>query len=119
MKNCRVGIWQFMKNTPSGLWKRVFKYCGIEKWFNSPGSHPGERRFKSGSRNHDFLKKGGSVETAVTGLSAITGAVSTLTTVVGDVFQMITSNPLLCVFAAAGLVSVGITVFCKLKRSAR
>lgn len=58
-------------------------------------------------------------ETVTGGLSAITGAVSTLTTVVGDVFQMIVSNPLLCVFAAAGLVSVGITVFRKLKRVSR
>ena len=52
-------------------------------------------------------------------MAAITGGVSTLTTVVGDVFQMITSNPLLCVFAAAGLLSVAIGVFRRLKRSAR
>nr|WP_325214327.1 hypothetical protein [uncultured Oscillibacter sp.] len=42
-----------------------------------------------------------------------------MTTIVGDVFQMITSNPLLCVYAAAGLLVVGIAVFRKLKRASR
>lgn len=61
--------------------------------------------------------KGGFLE--ATGITAITGAVSTITTMVGDVFSTITGNALLCVFAAAGLLGVGISVFRRLKRAAR
>lgn len=50
-------------------------------------------------------------------MSAITSATGTLTTLVGDIFTMITSNPLLCVFVAAGLLGVGIKVFRQLKRA--
>lgn len=52
-------------------------------------------------------------------MSAITGATNTITTLVGDIFDMITSNPLLCVFVAAGLLAVGIRVFKQLKRASR
>lgn len=52
-------------------------------------------------------------------MSAITGATSTITTLVGDIFTMITGNPLLCVFVAAGLLGVGISVFKKLKRASK
>lgn len=48
-------------------------------------------------------------ETA-TGISAILAGTSTITTLVGDVFTMITSNPLLSVFAACGLLGVGIAL---------
>ncbi len=50
-------------------------------------------------------------------MSAITAATGTITTLVGDIFTMITSNPLLCVFVAAGLLGVGIRVFRQLKRA--
>lgn len=48
-------------------------------------------------------------------MGAVTAAMSTITTVVGEVFTMITSNPLLCVFMAASLIGVGIAVFRKIK----
>ncbi len=50
-------------------------------------------------------------------MTAIVSGATTITTLVGNVFDMITSNPLLCVFAAAGLLGVGIGVFKKLKRA--
>ncbi len=55
----------------------------------------------------------------VTGLSAVIGATSTITTLVGEVFSMITANPLLCVFCAASLIGVGVSVFKRIKRAAR
>lgn len=54
-----------------------------------------------------------------TGLSAVLAGTSTITTLVGDVFDMITANPLLCVFVAASLLGVGISVFKRIKRAAR
>lgn len=52
-------------------------------------------------------------------MTAIVNGATTITTLVGNVFDMITSNPLLCVFAAAGLLSIGIGVFKRLKRAAK
>lgn len=52
------------------------------------------------------------------GISAITGGLSTLTTVVTEVFSMITGNALLAVFAAAGLLMVGIRIFRRLRSAA-
>ena len=45
----------------------------------------------------------------------MTSAVSTVGEMVSEVFTMITSNPLLCVFVAASLIGVGIAVFRKIK----
>lgn len=42
-----------------------------------------------------------------------------MTEMVGDVFDMIVANPLLCVFCAASLIGVGINVFKRIKRAAR
>ena len=52
-------------------------------------------------------------------MDAITTGVSTVTTLVGDVFGMITGNPVLTVFLGFGLVGGAIGVFRKLKSSAR
>lgn len=52
-------------------------------------------------------------------MESITGGMSTITTIVGDVFTLMTSNPLLCVFLAASLVGVGIAIFRKIKGAAR
>lgn len=49
------------------------------------------------------------------GMEAITGGVTSLGTVVTSVFGMITDNPLLVVFLAAGLIGTAIGVFKKLK----
>lgn len=52
-------------------------------------------------------------------MAALMAGTSTITTMVGDVFSLITGNALLCVFAAAGLLGVGISIFRRLKRAAR
>lgn len=52
-------------------------------------------------------------------MEAITTGVTTITTIIGDVFTIITSNALLATFAGAGLLSAGIGLFAKLKSSAR
>lgn len=49
------------------------------------------------------------------GMEAITGGVTSLGTVVTSVFGMITGNPLLVVFLAAGLIGTAVAVFKKLK----
>ena len=52
-------------------------------------------------------------------MAAITGSVSTVTQMVGEVFNMITGNPLLSVFVAASLIGVGISVFRRIKGASR
>ncbi len=52
-------------------------------------------------------------------MEAITTATATVISMVGTVFDAITGNALLAVYAAVGLICVGITVFAKLKRVAR
>lgn len=52
-------------------------------------------------------------------LTNILAQVASLTTVVGDVFSMITANAYLCFFAAVGLVVAAIRIFRKLKKAAR
>lgn len=58
-------------------------------------------------------------ETVVTGMESILSGVETITTVVGNVFTMITGNPLLAAFAGAGLLIVGVGVFGAIKGAAR
>lgn len=52
-------------------------------------------------------------------MDAILASTSTLTTLVGDVFDLMTANPLLTLFLAASLVGIGITLFKKIKRAAK
>lgn len=52
-------------------------------------------------------------------IDAIISAASTVTSMVGKVFDVITGNGLLAVYAAVGLICVGITVFARLKRVAK
>ena len=53
------------------------------------------------------------------GLATVLAGTSTITTLVGDVFDMIVSNPLLCIFVAASLIGVGISVFKRIKGASR
>lgn len=48
----------------------------------------------------------------------ITAQVTTLTTLVGNVFTVITGNAYLCVFAAAALLGVAVHVFKIIKSAA-
>lgn len=52
-------------------------------------------------------------------LANILDQITSLTTVVGDVFGMITANAYLSFFAAVGLVVAAIRIFRKLKKAAR
>lgn len=52
-------------------------------------------------------------------MTDILAAITNLTTVVGDVFTIITGNAYLCYFAAVGLVVAAVKIFKKLKRAAK
>ena len=58
-------------------------------------------------------------ETAVTGFAAITAAMPNLTTLMTNVWTMMTSNELLTLFLATSLLGVGVGVFRMIKRAAR
>ena len=47
------------------------------------------------------------------------GNMSSIETVVGDVWDVMTANPVLCVFICVSLLSIGFAVFRKAKRAAR
>ena len=51
-------------------------------------------------------------------LTTILEGTGTLTTLVGDVFDLLTANPLLSLFLAASLVGLGIGLFRRLRRAA-
>lgn len=55
----------------------------------------------------------------VTGMDAILAQLTNLTTVMGDVFTLITSNAYLAFFAAVGLIAAGVHVFRLVKGAAR
>lgn len=52
-------------------------------------------------------------------MDAIMSGLTTVTSLVGDIFTLMTSNAYLTVFFAAGLVTVGIGVFAALRNAAR
>lgn len=52
-------------------------------------------------------------------LAPVTSAMSTLVDVMGKVWEVMVANPLLVVFLAASLLSVGISIFKRVKRAAR
>lgn len=54
-----------------------------------------------------------------TAMDTILGQITTLTTVVGNVFSIIVGNAYLAYFAAVGLVVAAIKIFKKLKKAAR
>lgn len=64
--------------------------------------------------------KEGTAETAAsTTVATILGNTSTLATLVGDVWDIMTANPILTLFICAGLVTLGFSIFRKAKRAAR
>ena len=66
------------------------------------------------------LCKEGTAETAAsTTVATILGNTSTLATLVGDVWDIMTANPILTLFICAGLVTLGFSIFRKAKRAAR
>ena len=53
------------------------------------------------------------------GMTAILGSMSTLTSLMSSVWQVMTANPMLTVFLAASLLTVGISIFKRIKRAAK
>lgn len=56
---------------------------------------------------------------AASGMDSVMAAIPVISSLLSGVFDLMTGNPLLALFLAAGLVGVGITVFRKVKRAAR
>jgi hypothetical protein len=56
------------------------------------------------------------VSTVSSGMTEVTAGITSLGTIMGSVVTMITGNPILCVFLAASVVTLGIGLFRKLKR---
>ena len=54
-----------------------------------------------------------------TALAPIVSSIGTITELVGEVFTVMTSNPLLVVFLGGSLLTVGIRFFRKLKNAAK
>ena len=54
-----------------------------------------------------------------TTLAPVTTAMSTVVTVMGEVWEVMTANPLLVVFLAASLFGIGIRIFRKVKGAAK
>lgn len=51
--------------------------------------------------------------------TSITSGLSTVTSVFGEVWSLMTGNPLIMVFVGASLIGVGVGVFRKLRKSVR
>ena len=58
-------------------------------------------------------------ETVATGMDAILAGTSTLTKLVGDVFTLMTANPLLTLFLASSLIGLGVSLFRKLRKASK
>ncbi len=52
-------------------------------------------------------------------MPAVLAAVDTIASLLGKVWDLLTSNPLLTLFVAAGLLPVGIALFTSLRNAAR
>lgn len=52
-------------------------------------------------------------------IAPVTAGMRQLVGVMGDVWSVMTANPLMCVFLGASLFSVGVWVFVKVKRAAK
>lgn len=58
-------------------------------------------------------------EDSAGGVAAVTGAMTTMTSLVTSVFDMITGNPVLVLFLAAGVLGVAIRLTRRLMRAAK
>lgn len=57
--------------------------------------------------------------TGSSGMPAVLGAFETVTSLMNSVWTLMTSNPLLTLFLAAGLLSIGVQAFRQIKRAAK
>ncbi len=58
-------------------------------------------------------------EGAATGMAAVLGAMDTVTSLMGEVWTLMTSNPYLTLFVAAALIPIGVGIFRSIKNAAR
>lgn len=58
------------------------------------------------------------MEPVANGMTNILAQIDNITTLVGDVFELITGNAYLCFFAAAALVGVAVHIFRVIKSAA-
>lgn len=64
--------------------------------------------------------EGGILTTSATsGIDAVMGSMDTLVDLTGQVWTLMTSNPLLTLFLAVSLISVGVSVFSMIKNAAK
>ncbi len=54
-----------------------------------------------------------------TGMDAVLEATDTVASLMGKVWTLMTSNPLLTVIVAAGVLTIGLGIFRKVKRTAK
>lgn len=52
-------------------------------------------------------------------MPAVISAMSTVTQLMGNVWELMTSNPLLTLFVAAGLIPVGVSAFVAIRNAAK
>lgn len=57
--------------------------------------------------------------TATTGMDAVLSATDTVATLMGKVWTVMTSNPLLTLFLASAVLSIGLVVFRRVKKTAK
>lgn len=87
---------------------------------SKPGSEPDSGGSNPSPATIDFLGEEGCTQEASTvTVATILGNMSSIKTVVGDVWDVMTANPVLCVFICVSLLSIGFAVFRKAKRAAR
>lgn len=58
-------------------------------------------------------------EGTTSGMPAVLGAFETVTSLMNSVWTLMTSNPLLTLFLAVGLLSIGVRAFRQIKRAAK
>lgn len=62
---------------------------------------------------------GGTETAGATGMDAVLGSMTTITSLLNWVWEVMTSNPLLVLFLAASLLGVGVRIFRQIKRASR
>jgi len=58
-------------------------------------------------------------EGATDGMAAVLAAMDTIVSLMTKVWDLMTGNPLLTLILATGLISIGVSAFCSIRRAAR
>lgn len=57
--------------------------------------------------------------TTATGMEAVLSATDTVATLMGKIWTLMTANPLLTLFLASSVLGIGLTIFLKVKKTAK